>query len=130
MRKPYRTKRKPPPPPAPFPHLRSECSPSWRRTISQIGGTDEGLRWAAIVREWAEDARVLARKFEEHSRQHEQRYGAPWNYALERAAGFYRKADVLEQEAEALCATHPQQIKERQTLMDRYRPVLTGYVSS
>jgi hypothetical protein len=125
MRRRPRIKRKPPLPPAPFPELRHYRTPEWRRTISQIGGTDEGYRWALQCEQEAEDARVLARRFEQTASEFEAMYGTSYNYALERADAYHRKARACEFEAELLRMTHPQQIAPRETLMDRYYPILS-----
>lgn len=125
MRRRPRIKRRAAPPPAPFPELRHYRTPQWRRTISQIGGTDEGYRWAQQCEQEAEDARALARRFEQTAAEFEGFYATSYPYALERAAAYHRKARACEFEAELLRTTHPQQIAQRETLMDRYYPILS-----
>lgn len=93
----------------PFPELRHFRSPEWRRTIAEIGGTAEGMAWAAQCKQEAQEARELSQRFEAN--------GSP-----ERAAAYRRRAELSEFEAAALCRGHLQ--TNYQSLTDKYRPVL------
>lgn len=96
---------------APFPELRYFRTPAWRRTIVEIGGTAEGFAWAAQCEQEAQEAMELARRFEASS-------------SLERAAVYRRRAQLSKIEAAALRTSQPRQSADRQSLTDKYRPVL------
>lgn len=97
---------------APLLHLRGYLSAEQRRRTVEIGGTPEGIAFAALVREWARKELARADASDAQAQMIAQTRGtADWAYTAFKAQAdkFRKRAQALEEEAVALMTTHEPQ---------------------